>query len=536
MLPDGALVAARTARRAARSGVVWGAVFALYVADTAYLYSTTYPTPASRAKFASSLASNSGLAAMFGTARHLDTVAGFTSWRTMGFLTILGAVWGLLLATRLTRGEEDEGRWELLLSGLTTRGGAAAQAVAGVAAGVGSLWAVTAIVTALVARSSRVGFSVAASLYLATSLVVGAALFAAVGLLTAQLGATRRQANAVGAAVLGGAYLLRTVADSRSGLGWLRWTTPLGWAEDLRPLTGSHPFAFLPVTALVAVLAVATVVVASRRDLGASVIAAADAPTPHTRLLTGPGGLALRLTRGVGAAWVGGMAVLGLVLGLVAQSASGAISGSATIERAVARLGGHRAGAATYLGITFLVAAALVAFAAAGQVAATRNEESAGYLDHLLARPVARWRWLAGRLAVAGALVVAASVITGVAGWAGAASQHSDVALADLVRAGLNIAPPALFVLGAGCLLYGVVPRLAPAATYAFVAWSLLIELLGSVTTGDRLLRDTSVLSHIAPAPAANPDWAAAAWLVGLGAVAAGLGIAAFSRRDLTGA
>ena len=36
------------------------------------------------------------------------------------------------------------------------------------------------------------------------------------------------------------------------------------------------------------------------------------------------------------------------------------------------------------------------AFAAAGQVAATRNEESKGYVDHLVVRPVARWRWPAG--------------------------------------------------------------------------------------------------------------------------------------------
>jgi putative exporter of polyketide antibiotics len=41
---------------------------------------------------------------------------------------------------------------------------------------------------------------------------------------------------------------------------------------------------------------------------------------------------------------------------------------------------------------------------------------------------------------------------------------------------------------------------------------------------------------HIAPVPAADPNWAAAAWLVGLGALAALLGMAAFARRDVVGA
>ena len=38
-------------------------------------------------------------------------------------LMVLGAVWGLLTSTRLLRGEEDAGRWELLLAGQTTRSG-----------------------------------------------------------------------------------------------------------------------------------------------------------------------------------------------------------------------------------------------------------------------------------------------------------------------------------------------------------------------------------------------------------------------------
>ena len=48
---------------------------------------------------------------------------------------LLGAVWGLLTSTRLLRGEEDGGRWELLLAGRTTRRRAAAQALAGLGAG-----------------------------------------------------------------------------------------------------------------------------------------------------------------------------------------------------------------------------------------------------------------------------------------------------------------------------------------------------------------------------------------------------------------
>jgi ABC-2 type transport system permease protein len=224
------------------------------------------------------------------------------------------------------------------------------------------------------------------------------------------------------------------------------------------------------------------------------------------------------------------------MLGLVAQSASTAISGSAAIEKALGRLGGHRGGAAAYLGVAFLIAATLVSFGAAGQIAATRSEEAHGYVDHLLVQPVSRSRWLLARLAFGTLLVVGTSLIAGLFAWIGAASQNSGVGLGQLLQAGLNVAPPAVFVLGIGGLAFGAMPRLAPAVAYGLVAWSFLVEFLASVIRSNHLLIDTSIFSHIAPAPAANPNWGATAWLVGLGVAAAVAGITVFDRRDLAGA
>ncbi len=535
MRPERVVLAA-TARRAARSGAAWGAVFGFYVAASAYGYSTTYPTAAARAGLARSFAASAGLAALLGPARQLQTVAGFTAWRAMGVLTIVGAVWGLLASTRLTRGEEDAGRWELFLAGRTTRRGAAAQALGGLLAGLATLWAVTAVLVVAVGASSKVGFSVTGSLYLATTLVAGAAMFLAIGALTAQLAATRRQANGVAAGVLAACYLIRMSADSAAGLGWLRWASPLGWPEELHPLLGASPAAFVPIVALITVAVAASVALASRRDLGASALPAHDTPPPRLRLLSGPTGLAVRLSRGVGIGWISALGVLGLVLGLVAQSAASAISGSATIEKAINRLGGHRGGAAAYLGFAFVIAATLVAFAAAGQVAAARAEEADGYLDHLLVRPVARGRWLAGRLAVGAAILVIAGVAAGVGGWVGAASQHTGIGFGELLQAGFNIVSPAVFVLGAGAACTALWPRAGPGLAYAAVAWSLLAELVASVTSNNRLLLDSSVVSHIRPVPAAPANWVSAAWLAGLGVAAAAVAVAVFRHRDLASA
>jgi ABC-2 type transport system permease protein len=529
------VIAITTAKRAARSGALWGAGFGAYVAVQASTYGTSYPTAAARASFAQSLSSNAGLAALVGPARRLDTVAGYMSWR-LGVLSIIGAIWGLLIATRLLRGEEEAGRWELLVSAQTTRRGAAVQAMAGLALGLATLWAVTAVFTVAEGSRSSIDFSTTASLFYATAAIASAAMFIAIGVLVGQISATRRQANGIAAAVFGASFLIRMIADSGGGLEWLRWASPLGWVEELRPLIGTRPFALVPIVVLVAVAAAGAIVIAGQRDLGASLLAGNDTAEPDTRLLAGTGGLAVRLGRSVALGWIAGLAVLGLVMGLVAQSASQAMSGSTTIEQAMARLGGHHSGAESYLGLAFLIAAALVAFAAAGQIAAIRSDEADGYLDNLLVRPVARRTWLAGRLAFGAALVALASIAAGVGAWIGAATQHSHVGFSAMFQAGLNIATPALFMLGVGGLIYGLYPRLVSPILYGLVAWAFVIEIIRSSVKANHWLLDTAVLSHIPPVPAADLNWTAIAWLAGLGLLAATLGLLAFNRRDLASA
>jgi ABC-2 type transport system permease protein len=212
------------------------------------------------------------------------------------------------------------------------------------------------------------------------------------------------------------------------------------------------------------------------------------------------------------------------------------VSGSTVIEDVIGRLGGSGTGASAYLGLTFVIAAGLIGVAAAGHVASTRDEEADGRLDHVIVQPVSRRSWLAGRVAVGAALVLLAGIVMGIAAWAAAATQDTGIGVGTLARAGANIAPPGLFVLGVGTLIFGVWPRGAAPVSYAVVVWSLLVAVLGSVVSVNHWLLDTSVLQHTTPAPAAAPDWSSAGALVGLGALGAAAGIVTFGRRDIVSA
>jgi len=529
-----AVVAFRTARKAVRSGVLWGYVFGLTVASSALTYASTYKTPAQRANLAVTFGSNAGLAAINGPARQIQTVAGYTVWKSFMFLIVIGGVWGLLTATRLLRGEEDAGRWELLLAGQTTRRGATAQGLAGLAAGLATLWALTAVITVAVGRSAKVGIAAGPALFFSVALVAAAAMFLAAGAFTSQLAATRRQAAGYAGAALGVAYALRMVADSDPGLAWLRWASPLGWVEELQPLTGPRPLALLPIAGLTALLAGLAVYLAGRRDLGASLLPDRASARPSS-LLRGPVGLAVRLARPAVLGWAAAIGALALLMGFIAKQAGTVLASSPGIERAMSRLGVRGGGAAEYLGLTFFMVSVLVALLVAGQVTAARSEEAEGRLEHLLVRPVPRWSWFAGRLALIAAVAVGSGLLAGFFAWVGAASQRSGVSLASLLAAGLNVVPPALCILGVGALAMGAWPRATTVATYSLLAWSFLIELGNGFFSSSHWLLDTSVFHQMAPAPAVSPDWVSAAGLTAIGVLAALLGGAVFGRRDLAG-
>jgi ABC-2 type transport system permease protein len=365
------------------------------------------------------------------------------------------------------------------------------------------------------------------------AIVAGPAMFLAIGALSSQLASTRRQAAGAASAVLGASYAIRMAADSVAGLGWLRWATPLGWVEELKPLTSPNAWPVVPIVAWIVVCGLFTVLLAGRRDLGASTLHDHASRSPRVGLLNGPVALAFRLLCPTLLAWTVSIIAYGLLLGSIAKSGGQAITSSPALRLVFERLG--VSGAQAYLGIALLLMAVTMGFIAAGQVSAARTEESSGRLEHLLVRPLSRRSWFVGRTVLATGVLVVGGVLAGLSTWVGAASDHAGVSFTSMLEAGVNVVPPALVILGVGLLFLGVVPRLSVGVTYAVLVWSLLIEITSGIAVVNHWLLDTSVFHQMAAAPSVHVDWAANLIMVLLGALVALAGVDAFTRRDLKG-
>jgi ABC-2 type transport system permease protein len=384
----GTVIARFVARSVSKTAAIVGYGFAIYVVSSIYGFTKTYATQASRETLAKLFGNNAGLQALFGVAHHIDTVRGFTAWRTLGVLTIVGAIWGLAVATKRFRGEEEQGRWELFLSGQTTSRQGALNNMAGLGVGLFIIFALVAIVTGIIGNVNHQHFGASEILFYTVALVASTAVFMAVGALVSQIMPTRRRAVGTAAALFGVTFLLRAIGDASKSAHWLTYLSPLGWIENTRPLTGSSPLWLIPVLGLIVVLGALTVYLAGRRDLGASLVPDKDTARPRTRFLNTTFGLALRETRAGVIAWVAALGVAGLGMGAVAKAAGEAMAASTGAHKFFTNITSQRAiGAQTYLGVVFLMVMTVLMAMAASGVNSMREDEAEGYLDNLLVRP-----------------------------------------------------------------------------------------------------------------------------------------------------
>jgi ABC-2 type transport system permease protein len=531
-------IARFTSRRTVRSGALWGLVFGVYVYDNAFAFDSIAPTDAKRDQLLGTMAGNAGLKALLGDTHQITTRGGFTDWRAIGVTALVASVWGLLAATKALRGEEAAGRWELFLAGQTTPRRASANVLAGLGAGVLAMCGLTALLTALVGARPNVGISVGQSLLFAVAVVAGAAMFAAVGALASEVMPSPARAAGLSAVVFGAAFMLRALGDATTSAHWLVYLSPLGWVEQVRPLTHAQPFWLLPIFGLVAVCAAATVLLADR-DLGASLLADKDTTAPRMGLLGSPVLFAVRLSWAAITGWLTATVVTGLLYGSLAKSTGQDFASSSTLRKFtgnlthVAQRQLQLAGTRVFAGIIFLILMTLIMAYVASAMGKVREDEAEGYLDNLVVRRVSRPRWLSGRAGLILAVLATAGILGGAAFWAAAASQQAGLSLRDLLLAGINSAAPAALLLGIGVLALGFTPRLTAVACWGILAWAFLLDMLGSAINVNHWLMDTSLLHHLALAPAVNPNWRIAGTYLAAGCAAALLGGWRFTQRDL---
>lgn len=498
---------------------VWVAVNALMVLSMPSSLKNLYGTPAERADLVHQVSTNASFRALIGPV--FDTSLGaLTAWRIGVYAGLLAAVTSLLIVVRHTRDEEESGRQELVASGMVGRRASLTAAL--LAAGVANT------VLALLVTAGLAGQGLTGALALGLGIAGVGMVFATMAAIVAQLTESARLARGLMAGVLGAAFVLRAAGDSATddGSSALTWLSPLGWLENLRPYAGERWWVLPLFAAAVAVQGAVAYGLAGRRDVGMSFLP--TRPGPAAGRLGSAGALAWRLQRGSVFGWSLAFFLVGVVYGGLTGGVADLVGDNAGAREIFERMGGQNgltdAFLASMVGMMGLIAALYVV----GSVLRLHGEETSGRAEPVLANAVGRVRWAAGHLAVAFGGVVLLMLLTGLGFAVGYGEQVGPILGACLVQVA------AVWVIGGlAVALYGLLPRLAPAA-WGVAGAVLLIGWVGPALDAPQAVLDVSPFGHLPKLPGGEMSWGPVLVLVGIAVALVAAGLAGLRQRDLT--
>ncbi len=504
--------------------LVWIVALVALAALTTVGIEGVFPTQAALDQTAAATQHNAAAIAFNGPAQGLNTVGGQVAFQFGAGGMVLVALMSIFMLGRLTRGEEEAGRLEVVRSlpvGIHANTLAAALTVAAMNLAVGVLTAAV-----LIAQ----GLPAAGSVIFGVSFILVGLVFGGVALLVAQVTESTRVVYGIAGAVLGAAYVLRAIGDI--GDGTVSWFSPIGVAQKARPFADERWWPLLLLVAVTVLLVAAAAALAVRRDLGAGLVAPRPGPPAAAPSLGHPLGLAFRLQRGSLLGWGAGVLVIGIAYGWIGPTVDTFIGQNKALAELLAGAGG---GSLTdlYFASSFRLMALLATGFAIQSALRVRSEETSMRADLVLATPVSRWRFAASHLAVACAgsviLLAVAGLATGLTyGLAGGGMQS----VPRLFVAALVYAPAMWIMVGLAIALDGLVPRWV-GASWAILVACVVVGFLGAVLGLPGWLQDLSPFERVPQLPAASLTLLP---LVVMSAVAAGLtliGLTGLRRRDI---
>ncbi len=458
------------------------------------------------------------------------TIGAMLSNELIGWVAITLAIFNVMQIVRNTRAEEEAGRAELVRAGVVGRHAPTTAAFVAVL--------IVDVVIGLLSSLVMIGGGLA----VADSLAVGAAtalvgiVFAAVGVMVAQVTQHARGANGLGIAVLGVVYMARAFGDMQQKHGsWLSWTSPIGWAQQMRGFVDLRWWPLALHVVLIVVLLAIGVVLASRRDVGAGLVAPRPGRADAAPGLRSPFALAWRQQRVALMWWTIGLGLMWTATGTYVEGVEDMFAEVAQTNPEVLDLfGGLEQLVGGFISVMVVFGMLLAAGYGIAAVLRARSEESAGRLEPMLGLPVSRTRWFAAQTGVAALGTLVLAVTTGVTLWLGALLVGiTDPGFGTYLQATFAYLPGLAVYLGLTAALYAWVPRAAAAVPWALLAFGFvlgifgpLLDLPGAVAALDPFDAVPRVpIEHLTPGP-----------LLALAALAAVLWVLAFAgfrRRDL---
>jgi ABC-2 type transport system permease protein len=531
------LSTARAIRRFAlaqtiRGALIIGVLGGLFMGSYGTIIAKTYPSQKDRDALVATLETTPAINFLSGEVKNAAYPASYAIYKSLPMMVLITAIWGLMTTTRLLRGNEEDGRAELIESGRTTKGRATLQLLAGYGLSFVTSMVVMWVITAALGAAPDVALLPLEALYMTLACFLPGLVFAGLGAATSQLAGTRGRAVMYGLIPLLVLYCIRGAANTSSDLDWLKQLSPFGWSDLLNAVLAPKPLWIIPPLLFAGLFTALGITWAARRDYGVSLLRQPDEVRSHFYLLGSSLSFMIRQKQWTFFWWLVGTlsfvsfmtALAGMVANLL-HDTSISLGTLATMSPDAIKL--------FFVGSTFMILGLILFALTIIELGSIRREEAKSYLDNILVAPIHRTAWLVQRLTVLAGMVLLITIIAIGVILAVAKAQGINLTVTDAFHSSVGVLAGVLFILGVGTFLYGLLPRIAVAVMTLVVAWAFVVDIVRGLFQLDAWIEKTSLLYYIPADPSKSPLWSGVAWLVVLGSGLAFLGVVRFLKRDI---
>ncbi|WP_339284653.1 ABC transporter permease [Oceanobacillus sp. FSL K6-3682] len=507
--------------------LLWLAGLVSVTCFVAYAYPEMYPDQASREAYSITM-ENPAMIAMLGIGyEHYQEIGSLFALEMLLFSAIAVAVMNILLMSKLTRDDEENGNLELVQS-----------------RSVGRLSYLTASFMVMLSVNILFVILLAAAMgsmqiegFGFTGVVLYSGLLGSFGLLFGTMTAffahfvtSSRGTSVLSFAALFFFYLLRAVGDVN--VVFLSWISPLGWLSRAYVFVENNvfPIGLLLVSSLG--LGILAFILQSKRDIGDGLLPERAGSVHASAFLKTKVGLVMRLQKTMIFMWTIGILLLNIVFALILgdleafflenEAMQAFLTGEGSVmEQFIILLMGIMA--------LFITAPVIISFLR------LRGEEKANRTELVFSRAVSRMQLLKAYLIPSILIAVLLPILQAMALWsAGAAVSEDMMPFSDVLGASMVYIPALLLVLGMAVLFIGWLPR-AASLVWLFLVYGFIVIYLGDILELPDWVRSLSIYEHVPVYPSEELSYAALLILCGISVFLLFIGAMGYKRRDIEG-
>lgn len=509
---------------------IWLITLTFITIITASAFTDLYQSEQERQAIAETM-KNPAMVAMVGHAYGIDnyTAGPMMAHQMLLFTAIAVAIMSILLVTRHTREDEEDGRVELIRS-----------------LPVGRLSNVSATVTVFIGANILLALLIGFGLYalriesmdLEGSLLYGAALgatgifFTAVTALFAQLSENSRGTIGLSLTVLGIAYMIRAVGDVSNEM--LSWFSPLGWVLGTEVYVNNYWWPLLLVVGVALLLVISALYLNAIRDLESGLLPSKLGRKHASRFLQSPFGLAFRLQRIGIIAWAIGMFVLGVSYGSVLGDLESYISNNEMMSELLTPVEGFSV-TEQFLSMLMAVISMICTVPALMFMLKLKGEEKNNRTEHLLSRVLSRTKVMGSYLLLSMIFGFMMLFLALIGLWSAASTVMDDpISFSNMFNASMVYLPAIWIMTGVAVLLIGFFPKIT-SIIWLYLGYSFFVVYLGGLLQFPEWMGKLSPFGHIPQIPVEEMDFLKVFTLTGIALVLMIIGFIGYKKRDIAG-